>query len=85
MGRYKVVLRRSVMKDFDVIPRKGLRRIMRSIGSLADDPRPAGCVKLSHEEKYRLRSGVHRILYSIDDNSRVVCIVKVGHRKDVYR
>jgi len=85
MEKYEIVLRRSVLKDLNDIPRKDVRRIMHTIGSLAVNPRPAGCAKLSGQEKYRIRQGVYRILYSIEDVRLVVCVVKVGHRRDVYR
>jgi mRNA interferase RelE/StbE len=58
---------------------------MARIRSLADDPRPAGCEKLSGSERYRVRQGVYRIVYEIEDHRLVVLVVKVGHRRDVYR
>ena len=85
MERYEILFRRSVLKDLKPIPKKDVKRILATIESLADDPRPPQCRKLSSEEKYRLRCGVHRIFYSIEDTRLVVCIVKVEHRKDVYR
>ncbi|MCX6340717.1 MAG: type II toxin-antitoxin system RelE/ParE family toxin [Candidatus Aureabacteria bacterium] len=85
MERYEIVLRRSVLKDLNGIPKKDTRRIMRTIGSLAVNPRPAGCAKLSGQEKYRIRQGMYRILYSIEDDRLIVYVVKVGHRRDVYR
>jgi mRNA interferase RelE/StbE len=85
MERYEIVLRRSVLKDLNGIPKKDTRRIMRTIGSLVVNPRPAGCAKLSGQEKYRIRQGMYRILYSIEDDRLIVYGVKVGHRRDVYR
>ena len=85
MAKYKIALRRSVLTDLKPIPKKDVKRILAAIESLADNPRPPQCRKLSNEEKYRLRCGVYRILYSIEDHKLIVCIVKVGHRKDVYR
>lgn len=58
---------------------------MTRIGALATDPRPRGAQKLSGEEKYRIRQGDVRILYAIDDQEAVVTVVKIGHRRDVYR
>ncbi len=58
---------------------------MTRIRGLADDPRPRGCEKLSGAEKYRLRQGAIRVVYQIDDTDLVVMVVKVGHRRDVYR
>jgi mRNA interferase RelE/StbE len=58
---------------------------MERIGSLADNPRPVGCEKLSGQEKYRIRQGNCRIIYSIRDAELIVWVVKVGHRREVYR
>jgi len=85
MARYEVRFRKSVGKDLEPIPKRDVQRIITAIDALADDPRPPQSRKLSGSEKYRLRCGVYRILYEIQDNILVVCIVKVGHRKDVYR
>ena len=62
-----------------------LRRILERIESLRDDPRPVGCEKLSVQERYRIRQGNYRILYEILDLEVVVEVVKVGHRREVYR
>ena len=85
MAAYKVYFRKSVEKDFSSIPKKDLVRILRRIRELADDPRPSGCEKLTGQERYRVRQGRYRIVYSIQDEALTVWIVKVGHRKDVYR
>jgi mRNA interferase RelE/StbE len=85
MASYEVQFRKSVSKDLDPIPKRDVQRIVAAIASLADDPRPPQARKLTGSEKYRLRCGVYRVLYEIRDDVLVVCIVKVGHRKDVYR
>jgi mRNA interferase RelE/StbE len=85
MGRYEVRLRQSVGKDLEPIPKRDVQRIVAAIATLADDPRPPQSRKLSGQEKYRFRCGVYRILYEIKDDILVVCVVKVAHRKDVYR
>lgn len=85
MAAYKVFFRKSVWKDFEAIPDKDLQRILKRIEMLGGDPRPPGCEKLTGEERYRLRQGTYRILYSIQDDELTVWVVKVGHRKDVYR
>lgn len=85
MVRYEVRFRKSVGKDLAQIPKRDVQRIVAAIESLADDPRPPQSRKLSGAEKYRLRCGVYRVLYEIQDDVLVVCVVKVGHRKDVYR
>jgi mRNA interferase RelE/StbE len=85
MGRYRIVIRRSVSKDLERIPRKDVRRIVKAVGALADEPRPSQSKKLTGEEKYRLRCGVYRIIYEIQDEQVTVCVVRIRHRKDVYR
>ncbi len=85
MGRYKILFRKSVARDLRVIPRQHLRRILAAINGLSEEPRPAGMEKLSGQEKCRVRRGHYRIIYEIRDDEVVVVVVKVGHRKDVYR
>lgn len=86
MGRYRVLIKPSAAKELQNLPRKKDRqRIVRRIGSLADDPRPAGCRKLSGRELYRLRQGNYRIVYEIRDMDLIVCVIRVGDRKHVYR
>jgi mRNA interferase RelE/StbE len=64
---------------------KGRHRIIARIQGLARQPRPPNCEKLAGEEKYRLRQGDYRILYSVDDAAKDVTVVKIGHRREVYR
>lgn len=89
MEKYRVSIKRSAVKEIEAIPQKKARqRIIRRIGQLADNPRPPGSGKLSGHDRYRIRHGVYRIVYGIDENELVVLVVvvvKVGHRKDVYR
>jgi mRNA interferase RelE/StbE len=85
MAAYKVYFRASVEKDFASIPRSDLKKILQRIKTLADNPRPPGCEKLTGQERYRVRQGRYRIVYSIHDDELTVWIVKVGHRKDIYR
>ena len=85
MARYELRFRKSASKDLHPISRRDVQRIIEAIQVLADDPRPPQSRKLSGAEKYRLRRGVYRVLYEIKDDVLVVCVVKVGHRKDVYR
>jgi mRNA interferase RelE/StbE len=85
MGAYKIFFKASVWKDFKSIPDKDLSRILSCIESLGDDPRGTGCKKLSGQERYRLRYGKYRIIYSIQDDELTIWIVKVGHRKIIYR
>lgn len=85
MAQYRVIIRKSVSKDMRGIPKKDARRIVEAIESLADNPRPPGTKKLSGLERYRLRQGNYRILYEIEDERLIVCVVRVGDRRDVYR
>ena len=85
MAAYKLFFKKSVQKDFDTIPKKDLKRILSRIETLAKDPRPHGCEKLTGQERYRLGQGRYRIVYSIQDDELTVWVVKVGHRKNIYR
>ncbi len=85
MAVYKVFFKKSVWKDFEPIPKKELTKILEKIHSLSGNPRPPGSLKLSGQERYRLRQGRYRILYSIQDEELTVWVVKVAHRKNVYR
>lgn len=85
MARYRLVFRKSVAKDFRPIPKKDVARILERIDALQEDPRPVGSEKLSGQARYRVRQGVYRIIYEIADDRLVVTVVKVGHRRNVYR
>ena len=86
MEKYDVFIKPSALKELETVDsKKNRQRIVRAIRSLAEDPRPAGCRKLSGKDKYRLRSGQYRIVYAVQDAILVVTIMKVGHRRDVYR
>ena len=85
MGEYKIFLKESVEKDLRSIPKKDLNKILTRIEALAKEPRPQGYEKLSGQDKYRIRQGTYRIIYSIQDQELTVWVVKVGHRKEVYR
>ena len=84
MAAYKIFFKSSVWKDFKSIPNKDLTKILTCIESLGDNPRQSGFKKLSAQERYRLRYGKYRIIYSIQDDELSVWIVKVGHRKNIY-
>jgi mRNA interferase RelE/StbE len=85
MAAYKLAFRKSVAKDLRAIPKKDAARILRRIDALADNPRGPGCEKLSGQERYRVRQGVYRILYEIRGELLLITVVKVGHRRDVYK
>ena len=85
MAAYSIFFRDSVRKDLASIPKHDLTRIMARIVSLAEQPRPTGSEKLTGQERYRIRQGNYRIIYSVQDFELTVWVVKVGHRKEVYR
>ena len=86
MARYDVFIKPSALKELEAVDsKKDRQRIVRAILPLAQDPRPAGCRKLSGRDKYRIRSGQYRIIYGVEDAVSVVIIVKVGHRSGAYR
>lgn len=85
MARYELRFKPSVAKDLRDIPRADIQRILARIEAVRDDPRPPGSEKLSAQERYRLRQGNYRILYTVADAEAVVEIVKIGHRREVYR
>ncbi len=85
MESYRLLFKRSVAKDLRAVPPSDLPRVLERIADLANDPRPAGCQKLSAQERYRVRCGRYRVVYEIRDRELVVLVVKVAQRKDVYR
>jgi mRNA interferase RelE/StbE len=85
MGVCKIIFKKSVEKDLNRIGKNELKKIIARITALADNPRPPGCEKLTGLERYRIRRGRYRILYSIQDYELTVWVVKVAHRKDVYK
>jgi len=85
MAKYKVLIKESAVKELEKIPRKYLKQIIGRIQSLAHDPRPQGCQKMSAKERYRIRQGDYRIVYSIQDDELTIHIYKIGHRREVYR
>jgi mRNA interferase RelE/StbE len=85
MAGYEILFKESVYKELKSIPKIDLKKILLQVEQLADDPRPPGCRKLTGFELYRVRQGQYRIVYSIQDNKLLITVVKVVHRKDVYR
>lgn len=85
MASYRLVARKSVTKDLRAIPNKDVACILQVMEALREDPRPVGSEKLSGQERYRIRKGVYRILYEVTDELLIVTVVKVGHRKHVYK
>ena len=85
MEKYELQFKRSVAKDLRGIPKSDVARILERISALSNEPRPPGSEKLTGEDRYRIRQGVYRIVYEIADGALIVTVVKVGHRRQVYR
>ena len=85
MAEYEIFFKESVWKELKIIPKSDLKRILSRIKKLGDNPRSVGCEKLISMELYRVRQGKYRIVYSIQDNELTVWVIKIGHRKNVYR
>jgi mRNA interferase RelE/StbE len=86
VARYRLLIKPSAVKEIEAIPnKKDRRRVVTRIGNLAAIPRPAGYEKLSGSEQYRVRQGQYRIVYAVEDQDALVTVVKIGHRRDVYR
>ena len=85
MAKYEISVKKSALKELNGIPKKELQKILKKIRALSSNPRPKGSQKLSYREQYRFRQGDYRIVYSIRDDDLAVHIIKVGHRKEIYR
>ena len=85
MASYRLFIKPSAVKDIEALPKKDRGRVVAKVQSLASDPRPPGCEKLSGHEFHRLRQGNYRILYAVHDTDLVIVVIKVGHRREVYR
>ena len=85
MENYDLRIKPSAVNELEDLQAKDRSRIISKIQNLAEEPRPRGCEKLSGRDRYRLRQGDFRILFEVDDNAQAVTVVKIGHRRDVYR
>lgn len=85
MASYKVLIKPSAVKELEALPVKDRRRLATRLQRLSSDPRPRGSEKLSGHDLYRIRQGNYRVLYSVEDLALIVLVIKVGHRRDVYR
>jgi mRNA interferase RelE/StbE len=82
---YKIFVKKSAEKELRQIPAKDLSKVVEKLKSLAQNPRPHGVEKMEGGERYRLRQGDRRMIYLIDDAEKLVTVIKVGNRKEVYR
>jgi mRNA interferase RelE/StbE len=85
VASYRLLIKPSAAKEIEALPRKERPRVVTRMRALAAEPRPPGSEKLSGHELYRIRQGDYRILYEIVDHDHTVTIIKIGHRRDVYR
>jgi len=85
MAKYRITIKKSAAKELEALPKKDLRRIIKRIQSLVENPRPHGSQKLSGQEQYRIRQGDYRVVYSIEDKDSLIEIFKIGHRREIYR
>jgi mRNA interferase RelE/StbE len=86
VSRYEVQIARRAVRALTALPRREQQRVRAAIDLLADDPRPPSCRKLAGEEgAYRVRVGDYRIVYEVFDRRLVIQVVRIGHRRDVYR
>lgn len=84
MASYSLAFKKSVAKDFRSIPNLDVKRLLKRIELLRDEPRAKGTIKLSGQEKYRVRLGIYRIIYEIQNDKLIILIVKVAHRSKMY-
>jgi mRNA interferase RelE/StbE len=86
MARYSIEISRTAEKQLEKLNRDDQSRVGRALLALADDPRPRGSRKLTgYDDVFRIRVGRYRVLYSVSGKKLVIIILKIGHRKDVYR
>jgi mRNA interferase RelE/StbE len=85
VANYKILIKNSAAKELARLPKKDVQRITSKIKSLSADPRPHGCEKLSAHERYRIRQGNYRIVYSIEDDQLIIYVIKIAHRSEVYK
>jgi mRNA interferase RelE/StbE len=84
MEKYKIEMKKSAVKELNSLPPKDILKIITKIKSLAVNPKPSGCIKLTNREDYRIRSGNYRIIYSINNDILVIEVIKIGHRKEIF-
>mgnify|MGYP001616265716 CR=1 FL=1 len=85
MAGYRLLIKPSAVKELEILPRKDRPRVVARIRGLSVVPRPPGCEKLSGQDLYRVRQGRYRILYVVQDPEQAVVIIRIGHRREVYR
>jgi mRNA interferase RelE/StbE len=82
---YSLSILRRAQKELADVPVRDYERILEAVRSLAKDPRPSGCRKLTGRDGWRIRIGDYRVIYEIDDSQRSVTVLHIGNRRDIYR
>lgn len=82
---YRVELRRQAQRSLDKLPSKDFDKIIDDIKELSEIPRPTGVEKIKTAGLWRIRQGDYRIVYAIDDGNRLITILRIGHRREIYR
>ncbi len=82
---YNLTIRRKAQKQLAKLPSKDYKKVKQTIFNLANEPRPAGAIKLKGREGWRVRQGNYRIIYEIIDKELVITVLDIDHRKDIYR
>ncbi len=85
MASYRLLIKPSAAKELEGLPTKDRRRLADRIQGLSTEPRPAGCEKVSGHDLYRVRQGTYRVLYAVNDQEHIVLVIRIGHRREVYR
>jgi len=84
-GSYSVLIKKSAERELRKVPKADLQRITQRIKELAAIPRPSVSEKLAGQDSYRIRQGDYRVVYTVDDDHSLIEIIKIGHRREVYR
>ena len=82
---YTIAIKKRASKALGNLPQDAYQKVRDGIRSLAENPRPTGCLKLTGRDGWRIRIGVYRIIYGIDDSAKKVIVLDIGYRKDIYR
>jgi mRNA interferase RelE/StbE len=82
---YYITIKKRAVKALADLPDENYQRVRDAIQKLAENPRPSGCLKLTGKEAWRIRIGDYRVIYEVDDRSKKVTVLDIGHRRDIYR
>ena len=85
MESYRLFIKPSAVKELEANPTDDRRRIVRRIEGVSVEPRRPSCEKLSGDDKYRIRQDDYRVIYFVSDERHEIVVVKIGHRREVYR